>query len=457
MGAGRSVDEQQQRDDDADEQPRQRVEDEHAEHGGDGGDEVRTCRVAVDAAESVGVQLVQIDEGSDVDELDHRRDHDGGEGRLGQVLEQRGQEQQGHDREDGDGEPGQLRSSTGRTVDGGLGEAAVDDHAAGQPGADVRGAESDQLPVRIDLVVLSSGVRLGRAEAFGEADEHDARGRRERSEVVVEIERVGQAQRRKAAVDLADDGHPFVGEVERLDGQDAEEDDDERGGDRRRQPAETEQDDQRRETDGEGLPLGVAEVGDDVPHLLEEVVALSFDAEELGDLADDDRQREADDEPLQHRLGDEVGEEAEPRQPGDEREESRGEGEQRREGGEILIRPAGGQVGHRRRRQRGGRRHRPDDEMPAAAERRVEDQRGRGGVQADDRRDAGDRGVGQRLGHQHRPDGQPGDDVAAQPAPVVSAERGEHRQPRSSTGRRGHRRANLPDLAQGLSGGVLVG
>ena len=63
----------------------------------------------------------------------------------------------------------------------------------------------------------------------------------------------------------------------------------------------------------------------------------------------------------------------------------------------------GWHVRHGGGRQRGGRRHRPDDQVARAAEQRVEQQRGRRGVEADDRRDAGDRRVGQRLGDEHRP------------------------------------------------------
>ena len=92
-----------------------------------------------------------------------------------------------------------------------------------------------------------------------------------------------------------------------------------------------------------------------------------------------------------------------------------------------LVGPAGRQVGDGRRRERGGRRHRPDDEVARAAEGGVEDQRRRRGVEADDRRDAGDRRVGERLGDEHRPHGEPGDQVAAQPRPVVAGERPEDR------------------------------
>ena len=91
--------------------------------------------------------------------------------------------------------------------------------------------------------------------------------------------------------------------------------------------------------------------------------------------------------------------------------------------------PAGSEVADGGGRERGGRRHRPGDEVAGAAERRVEDERRRSRVEPDDRGDAGDRRVGERLGDEHRPDREAGDDVAAQPRPVVTGERREEREP----------------------------
>ena len=62
-----------------------------------------------------------------------------------------------------------------------------------QPGAEVGRAEADQLAVGVDLVVVAGGVRLGRAEALGEADEHDPRRRAGGAEVV------GERRARRAA------------------------------------------------------------------------------------------------------------------------------------------------------------------------------------------------------------------------------------------------------------------
>ena len=142
------------------------------------GEEVRPRRRPVDLAQPARPDPVQPHERRDVDELDHGRDHDRGQRRLGQALEQAGEEQQRDDGEHGDDEPRDLAVRPGAAVDRGLGEAAVDDHAARQPGAEVGRAEADQLAVGVDLVVVARRVGLGRAEALGEADERDADGAR---------------------------------------------------------------------------------------------------------------------------------------------------------------------------------------------------------------------------------------------------------------------------------------
>ena len=79
----------------------------------------------------------------------------------------------------------------------------------------------------------------------------------------------------------------------------------------------------------------------------------------------------------------------------------------------------------RRRREcrRGG--HRPDDEMPRAAEGRVQQQRRGRRVQARDGRYAGDHGVGERLGHEHRPHGRARNRVRTQKLAPVPSQGGE--------------------------------
>ena len=104
----------------------------------------------------------------------HGRDDDGGERRLGQLLEQAGEEEQGHDRQRGHDQPGHLALGTGAAVDGGLREAAVDHHPARQARTEVCGPEAEQLGVGVDLVVMPGGVGLGRPQALRKADQHDA-------------------------------------------------------------------------------------------------------------------------------------------------------------------------------------------------------------------------------------------------------------------------------------------
>jgi hypothetical protein len=56
-----------------------------------------------------------------------------------------------------------------------------------------------------------------------------------------------------------------------------------------------------------------------------------------------------------------------------------------------------------------------------AAERGVQQQRPRSGIEADHRRDAGDRGVGEGFGDENGPDGQAGDEVTVEPGALVAA------------------------------------
>ena len=88
--------------------------------------------------------------------------------------------------------------------------------------------------------------------------------------------------------------------------------------------------------------------------------------------------------------------------------------------------PAAGVGRHRRRGERCGCGHRSDHQVLRAAEDRVEARAPRRRVEADDTGDTGDRRVGQRLRHEHGPDGQPGDGVSTGPVGPVALQRGEN-------------------------------
>ena len=77
-------------------------------------------------------------------------------------------------------------------------------------------------------------------------------------------------------------------------------------------------------------------MADEMPGLLEEVAVACTDPEQLRQLADDDRQREADDQAPEHRLADEVGEEAEAQQACDQGGEAGDQRQPGRERGELA-------------------------------------------------------------------------------------------------------------------------
>jgi subtilisin family serine protease len=116
-----------------------------------------------------------------------------------------------------------ARGGAGGAVDGGLGQAPADDHAAGQAGAEVGRAHAKQLAVGVDLMMLAGRVGFGRAKALGEADQQDPdRGRRELE--VLDHGHVGQPEGGQARLDPADDGRAVAVQVEQLDDDDPEHD-----------------------------------------------------------------------------------------------------------------------------------------------------------------------------------------------------------------------------------------
>ena len=79
-----------------------------------------------------------------------------------------------------------------------------------------------------------------------------------------------------------DDGDALVGEVEQVDGDDADDDGDERAGHHGREAPQGEHDDERHHADDQRPRLGVAEVAEEAPELLEEVAVLFSMPNSLG-------------------------------------------------------------------------------------------------------------------------------------------------------------------------------
>jgi hypothetical protein len=155
--------------------------------------------------------------------------------------------------------------------------------------------------------------------------------------------------------------------VEQPHGQDAQQDRDQGAGHQREVAPQPQHQDERGQADGNGGRAGLAEPAEQVPQLLEEVPAAPLDPEQGRQLPGDDGQGEPDDEALEHRLGDEAGQEAKAQQAGAHGEQPGGDGQGGGVGEEAGA-ALGGDVGHGRRRQRRGCRHRPHHQVPGAAE-----------------------------------------------------------------------------------------
>jgi len=145
-------------------------------------------------------------------------------------------------------QPRQLRPGPGGAVDGGLGQAPADDHAAGQAGAEVGRTHAEQLAVGVDLIMLAGRIRLGCAKALSAADQQDPdRGRRELE--VLDGGHVGQPEGGQARLDPADDGRAVPVQVEQLDDDDSEHDRDQRPGNHRSDPPQPQDQRQRHQPD----------------------------------------------------------------------------------------------------------------------------------------------------------------------------------------------------------------
>ena len=226
--------------------------------------------------------------------------------------------------------------------------------------------------------------------------------------------------------------------------------DDEGARHQRRPPAQCQEQREAGQPHSEGEPAGLVEVGDQGPQLLEEVALALLDAEQLRELTDEDRQGQADDEALEHRLGDHRGQEPQPQQARREGDDPGDQGERGREG-DVVARVVRERCDDPRR-QRGGGRHRGDDQVARAAEQRVEHQRGSGGVQTDHGWGPSDAGVGERLGHEHGPNREAGDNVGTRPAAVIPGE-GDQQHPRHpADARTVLRPVASPDSGEGRGG-----
>ena len=156
-----------------------------------------------------------------------------------------------------------------------------------------------------------------------------------------------------------------------------------------------------------------------MPELLVRVATAVLDANQLRKLLDDDVERDPEDKPFEHWLGNEVGNEAELQKPCHQEEQAEYDRDRRGQHHELLW------IGDRKRRDGRGEncrrsRGRRDRELTAGPENRVGEQAESGGVESGLGRQAGDPGVAHRFGNEQSGERDAGDHVAAEVrAPVL--------------------------------------
>ena len=202
----------------------------------------------------------------------------------------------------------------------------------------------------VDLVPVFRRELAGRRDRLRVGEQGDAQRAGGEGPDVVE------ANRRHAEVgqrcgDSPDERHVLVAEVERTGHEHSERDRDERGRRSRDERLKDEDERQRADTDDDRPPVRVREVDDDLLDVGEEAVRVDREPEQGGHLPDCDDEPEPDHVTGQHRLREELGDEAEPQQPRQDEDGAREEGEAGREGEVALT------VAEREGRDGGGGEH----------------------------------------------------------------------------------------------------
>jgi hypothetical protein len=280
-------------------------------------------------------------------------------------------------------------------------------------------AQSQQFLIRRGARLTRFGERTARRDGLGETHQRDARSRGPHLRDEVELR---PHQRGKSARDAAHHSNAQLLQAQQARRGDAHRDREQGCRCARQEALQTEdqcEHYQRQHQSGDGRLRHVLEDGKEVA---KEPGLLDMDAEQLRDLIDHDHQPDPRLETSQHRLGDEVGDKAQP-QHGRERQD---DPDQHRQGGARDDQLRGRAVRHRApqlgRGQDGDRRRGTHAERARGAEQRVDHHRHERRVQADLHRQAGDGGVRHRLRDDHRRRGQPSGHVAAEPVLGVTAQ-----------------------------------
>jgi hypothetical protein len=186
------------------------------------------------------------------------------------------------------------------------------------------------------------------------------------------IETPGEFGQRHGGGHLTHDRAAVRGKIQEGRGDDAQDEHDERSRDPRQPSPQHGEDDQRGHAHRERPAVGVRELCHQAGELLERVVPTARDPEQLGQLANDDRDGQPDHESGDHGLGQELGQEPEPQEPGHEQRAADHQGERRHQAGVHLDAAAGHHRRDHDRRHQRDRRARRDLQVPRRAEQRAD-------------------------------------------------------------------------------------
>ena len=335
-----------------------------------------------------------------------------GQGRLGQEVEERRQEdrdQKDDRRREDAGERG-LRA--GGLIDDRAGKTAGDWITARQGRRRIGRAEAEQFAVRIDAFAPPCGQGLADRDAFDEADQGDQRRRPDQGAPDIKADD-GQLQRRQAARQGADHGQISSG-IEMQPPGDGGRQYDEAGrgsaGDaaghvfaqlQRRQQARQyrarrDQESDAADPDYQRHQIDRGQLRAHRQQDFRQGRAVGVDAEDMLGLAGDDQNRRGGDKGAHHGPAEEIGDTAELEQAEQEQEKTR-QRRQRAGGGHLLRRIGQAEIADRCRRHQRDHGDGPDSEHTARAEQGVGDQRCDRGIKPRLRRQAGEQGIGKAL------------------------------------------------------------
>ena len=356
-------------------------------------------------------ELRRLDQPDRIDD-DHRRQR-----RFRHQLDERREKEHRAERGQRGDHAGELRPGTRQPVHGGLRRASAAGHRAEQRAAEVCQPRRQQLAVRLRRRLAALAERAARRDGFGEAHQRDAeRGRQE----CRQHGGVRPCQGRQPRRHVADGRHAVIRQAEQFDGGNPGGHCDQGRGRTREPMLQGDQQADHDRPDSHGRERGLRQPLDDGKQVVKQRAFVEMNAEQLRQLIHDDHDADASLEADQHRLRNEIRDEAQPQQsrqdedgPYQERQRRR----RRHQGGRIARARL---LKCRRDQDREGGR-RADTERTRRAQQGIDQHRQKGRIEPDLNRQAGDGRIGERLRNDDRRHGQPRDGVGPQPLLSVVA------------------------------------